>query len=82
MEPCYLCEKESNTKKETDGIFVQCEGPCGPYIITQHAINDLKKIHGRKQGIIERIKLLRERDRNRRIRITQDSVSFAQDCAD
>lgn len=77
MEPCYLCGMSSHTEKEIDGIFVQCTGHCGPYIITQSGLDDLKKIHGRKQGVIDRVELLRQKDKNRRIKISHDSVSFA-----
>lgn len=78
MEPCYLCGISSHTEKEIDGVFVQCTGPCGPYIITPRALDDLTKIHGRKQSVIDRLRILRQQDQESRIRISHDSVSFVR----
>jgi hypothetical protein len=64
-------------EEQIDGFLVHCIGDCGTYIITQIALNDLSKIHGRKQGTIERMSALRKRDMHRLIRISHDSVSFA-----
>jgi len=72
----YLCAASSEIQKELDGFFVRCTGLCGPYIITPIALDDLIKIHGRKQGVIDRPKMLRQQDQERRIRISHDSVSF------
>jgi len=76
MKRCYLCGAESDIEEKVDGFFVQCTGPCGPYIISQIALNDLTKIHGRKQGAIDRVKVLRQRDEQRLIRISHDSAAF------
>jgi len=76
VKHCYLRAASSEIQEELDGFFVQCTGPCGPYIITPKAIDDLIKIHGRKQGVIDRLKVLRQQDQERRIRISHDSVSF------
>ena len=76
MKQCYLCGASSDIQEEFDGFFVKCTGSCGPYIITRRALDDLTKIFGRKQSAIDRVKVLREQDKVRRIRISHDSVSF------
>jgi hypothetical protein len=76
MKNCYLCAADSEIHEEMDGFFVQCSGECGPYMITSRAIGDLNKIPGRKQSAVDRVKLLRQQDKTRRIRIDHDSVSF------
>jgi len=78
MKQCYLCGISSNIEEVGDGFFVQCTGPCGPYIVTRIALNDLANTPGRKQGAIDRVKVLRMQDRERRIRISHDSVSFVR----
>lgn len=76
MKQCYLCGASSDIQEELDDSFVKCTGSCGPYIITRRALDDLIKIFGRKQSVIDRVKVLREQDKVRRIRISHDSVSF------
>jgi hypothetical protein len=76
MRQCYLCEADSDIEEKIDGFLVRCTGRCGPYIITQKALDDLTSIHGRKQSAIDRVKALRQQDRERLIRISHDSVSF------
>jgi hypothetical protein len=76
MKQCYSYEVDSDMEERIDGVLVRCTEPCGPYIITHKALNDLIEIHGRKQGAIKRVKALRQRDRERLIRISHDSVSF------
>jgi hypothetical protein len=77
MEQCCLCGAGSDIHEESDGFFVKCTGSCGPYIITRRALKDLTKIFGRKQSAIDRVKEKREQDKERVIRISHDSVSFA-----
>lgn len=76
MKQCYLCPASSYIQEEVDGSFVKCTCPCGPYIITPRALDELTKIHGRKQSVIDRLEVLRQQDQERRIRISHDSVSF------
>ncbi len=76
MKQCYLCGASSDIQEEFDGFFVKCTGSCGPYIITRIALGDLTKIFGRKQSVIDGVKVLREQDKVRRIRISHDSESF------
>jgi len=77
MKQCYLCGADSDIHEGRDGFFVKCTGSCGPYTITRIALNDLTKIFGRKQSAIDRVKVLREQDKVRLIRIDHDGVSFA-----
>jgi hypothetical protein len=62
MEPCYLCGISSYTEKKPDGVFVKCAGPCGPYIITDKVLwlDDLNKMSGRKQAIIDKVNRCRQ----------------------
>ena len=76
MKQCYLCESNSYIEKTYDGFSVQCSGPCGPYMITHMALQDLDKIPGRKQGVIDRIRYRRQQDQTRWIRISHDSVDW------
>jgi hypothetical protein len=77
VERCFLCGSDSQIAEEGEGLFIQCGGSCGSYIITPKAVSDLDGIPGRKQSVIERVKVLRTKDRERRIRIDHYSVSFA-----
>jgi len=76
MNQCCLCSAESEIEGKADGFLVYCPGMCGPYVITQKALNDFDKIAGRKQGAIDRVQILRRQDRTRLIRISHDSVVF------
>ena len=78
MKRCYLCGIDSKIEEKSDGFLVQCPGPCGPYIITQKALSDLTKIHGRKQGTIDRVNALRQRDTEGLIRISHNAVAFVR----
>jgi hypothetical protein len=66
-------------EKKTDGFLVHCSGACGPYIITQIALDNLKNIHGRKQTTINYVAQKRQQDKNGCIRISDENVSFVKE---
>jgi len=77
LDQCYLCKEISGIKQEADGYFVNCPGSCGPYLITPKGLIDLDRVKGRRYDVVKYLKELRQKDKDHRIIIDSNSVSFS-----